>query len=290
MMSRDQLKAPKKIAGLDARALQKYAIRLCTEKLVGPSTGLKFRRSAFRGDEPKVTFIAPATPGFTETSVPFDLSVNSLTPFHNAALLTECGQLEPRAKALILLVRRWAKDRGICHASKGHFPPFVWTLLTIYFLQVGVEGDGALLPPVEDFALSSDLVAGGGAPKEHKAKVQNATGTNSVGSLFNSFFRFYARFNWRAEAVAVKSGKREAPAKSLPLHVVLHDDGSSEVGPSIEDPFVSRRNLGACMTSVSLGRLQEELTRADELCTNGASLSVLLEPWAPAEFEVEGNV
>jgi hypothetical protein len=287
MLSRDQSRSGKKAAGLDARALQKYAIRLCTERLVG-SSGLKFRRSAFRGDEPKVTFLVPATLGFSESSVPLDLSVNSLAPVHNAALLTECGQLAPRAKALILLVRRWAKDRGICHASKGHFQPYVWTLLTIYFLQVGLESEEPLLPPVEEFELSSHLVSGDGAPRERKSKVQDAKGTTSVGDLFKAFFHFYASFNWRAEAVAVKAGKRAPPASSLPLHIVDHKDGKgSEVGPTIEDPFASSRNLGTCLTTVSLGRLKEELMRADTLCLQDGSLSLLLEPWAPEALEAE---
>jgi hypothetical protein len=286
MLSRDQVNATKKVAGLDARSLQKYAIRLCTERLVA-SSGLKFRRSAFRGDEPKVTFLAPTTLGFSENSVPLDLSVNSSVPFYNAALLTECGQLEPRTKALILLVRRWAKDRGICHASKGHFQPYVWTLLTIYFLQVGM-GEEPLLPPVEDFKLSSDLMTGAGAPKSQRAKAQYIEEKTSVGSLLKRFFRFYADFSWRDEAVAVKSGKRAAPASSLPLHIVVHSDGKgSEVGPTIEDPFTHGRNLGTCLTTVSLDRLKEELMRADALCMKDASLSLLLAPWAPTEYEPE---
>jgi len=119
---------------LDMQKLQKSAIRACTDRLVS-SGNFKFRRSAFRGQEPKVTLLVPASLGIHSESIPIDFSVNSTTPLYNAALLTECGQIEPRAKALILLVKRWAKDRGICHAAKGHLSPYTWTLLTIYFLQ-----------------------------------------------------------------------------------------------------------------------------------------------------------
>jgi hypothetical protein len=287
MLSRDNSKALRSgIEGIDERALQKYAIRLCTERVVA-SSGLKFRRSAFRGDEPKVTFLAPSALGFSETSVPLDLSVNSLVPLHNAALLTECGQIEPRARALILLVRRWAKDRGISHASRGHLQPYVWTLLAIYFLQVGVQSEEPLLPPVRDFELSSSLVVGSEAPKEPKARAHNAKkgNTSSVGDLFKAFFRFYSgEFAWHTEAVAVWSGKRAAPASSLPQHVIVHgDDNKSVAGPSIEDPFTTGRNLAMCLTILSLARLKEEFTRADRLCTTDASLSLLLEPWAPEE-------
>jgi DNA polymerase sigma len=292
MLVRDQSKAPKTVATYDERALQKYVMRLCTERLVSLSC-LKFRRSAFSGDQPKVTFLATAAaaPGLTNSSVPFDISVNSPMPFYNAALLTEAGQMDPRAKALILLVRRWAKDRGICHASKGHFSPFIWTLMTIYFLQVGVEGEDPVLPPVKDFALSSELISQSEASNKPKFKKQDdePTEQNSIGKLFKAFLRFYAHFNWQEEAVAVKAGQRAAPAESLPLHMVRDEHSrSSEIGPSIEDPFNLGRNLGTCLTAVSLRRLKEELTRADDLCNARnvpASLSILLEPWTPAEFE-----
>merc|ERR1719456_1195027 len=46
-------------AKLDARKVQKSAIRACTDRLVSES-GFKFRRSAFRGQEPKITLLAPA--------------------------------------------------------------------------------------------------------------------------------------------------------------------------------------------------------------------------------------
>merc|ERR1719169_332223 len=104
-------------AQLDARKVQKSAIRACTDKLVS-ACGFKFRRSAFRGQEPKVTLLAPASLGLSSDSIAIDFSVNVVTPFYNAALLTECGRMDSRAKELILLVKRWAKDRGICHVAK----------------------------------------------------------------------------------------------------------------------------------------------------------------------------
>lgn len=101
---------------LDPKKLQKSAIRLCTDKLVSVS-GFKFRRSAFRGEEPKVTLLVPASCGLGIEAIPINFSVNTVTPLHNAALLTECGQMDRRSRELILLVKRWAKDRGICHAT-----------------------------------------------------------------------------------------------------------------------------------------------------------------------------
>jgi len=284
---------------LDVRKLQKSAIRACTDRLVS-NGGFKFRRSAFRGQEPKVTLLAPSSLGIYSEAIPIDFSVNSTTPLYNAALLTECGQMEPRAKLLILLVKRWAKDRGVCHAAKGHLSPFSWTLLTIYFLQVGVLDEGPLLPPLEGFELSSGLagqpmavttaltrqrMAGTASGRQKWVPPAGNVPRKSVAALFADFVHFYSRlFDWRNEAVSVRLGERAPPDLTLPLHIIVHDDSSTtEVGPSIEDPFEQRRNLGECTTAASLARMREELARAEDCCSRNASLTELLEPWVPPE-------
>jgi len=290
---------------LDVRKLQKSAIRVCTDRLVSAG-GFKFRRSAFRGDEPKVTLLVPASFGVSDESIPIDFTVNSTTPFYNMALLTECGKKEARARALILLVKRWAKDRGVCHAAKGHLSPYPWSLLVIYFLQAGdaSESNGALLPPVEDLEVSSKLLgAGDSLPQSSRRKTQKWEPAvydgpaKTVGQLFKEFIHFYhSVFDWRKEAICVRSGKRGPPGLQLPLHIILDEETQvTEVGPSIEDPFNPSRNLGVVMTMVSLARLHKEIARADELCSNleGGSLTALLEPWAPPEWrgsaELEGE-
>merc|ERR1712066_969682 len=138
----------------------------------------KFRRSAFKGQEPKVTLMAE----INGKTIPIDFSVNTTTPLYNAALLTECGQIEPRAKELILLVRRWAKDRGISHAAKGHLSPYAWSLLVIYFLQVWDGQGDPLLPNITAFKTSSGFLQK--QQKEQKSRqantIQNTTQTLSV--------------------------------------------------------------------------------------------------------------
>lgn len=279
-------------APVDARKLQKSTIRQCTDRLVGTG-GFKFRRSAFRGQDPKVTLLASSSLGIYDGAIPLDFSVNSTTPLYNAALITECGQLEPRSRSLILLVKRWAKDRGFCHAAKGHFSPYAWTLLVIFFLQVGDDAH-PLLPPLEGFKLSSGLASGqsnnigeaGAKNSTPRTRWASAEGPKkSVGALFKEFLNFYAtEFDFRNEAVSVRLGRRAPPNLGLPLAIVVHEDGvTTEVAPSIEDPFDPRHNLGESSTELSQSRFREEFARAKELCGRGASLAELLEPWMPPE-------
>jgi len=268
----------------DSKKMQKCTIRFCTNHLVGTG-GFKFRRSAFKGLEPKVTLLAAASQCGTADAIPVDFSVNSTTPLYNAALLTECGQIEPRARALILLVRRWAKDRGVCHAAKGHLSPYAWTLIVIYFLQVGTSC-GALLPPLSSFKLWKSL----GDRKDANSAPSKWTPPNegpckkTVGALFKEFVNFFGKeFDVCKEAVSIRAAKRAAPKIDLPIHVVVDDNDESKVCPSIEDPFEAGRNLSEACTATSLRRLWEELARAESLCRSGASLAQLLEPWAPPE-------
>eukprot|EP00928_Gymnodinium_smaydae_P099717 TRINITY_DN9593_c0_g1_i1.p1 TRINITY_DN9593_c0_g1~~TRINITY_DN9593_c0_g1_i1.p1 ORF type:complete len:483 (-),score=92.97 TRINITY_DN9593_c0_g1_i1:804-2252(-) len=268
---------------LDMRQLQKCALRACTEQLTSKS-GIKFRRSAFRGDEPKVTFLTPVEVGLSDVAVPFDLSVNSVSPMRSAAILTESGRIEPRARALILLVRRWAKDRGICHAAKGHLSPYMWTLLVIYFLQVGV-GKTPLLPPLEQFEVASKLMVKSEEKKPCEAKAWERQELGlSVASLFKAFFSFYSDcFDWSKESIDVRSGTRAWNGASVDL------GDSAIVGPRIEDPFACGAKLAGGMTAWSLGRFHEELQRARCLCEASGSLAVLLQPWAPSAADADAR-
>jgi len=301
-------KGGQSLARLDPRKLQKSAIRVCTDQLVSAG-GFKFRRSAFRGQEPKVTLMAPPLSGGSDKSIPVDFSVNCPTPLYNAALMAECLQIDARSKALVLIVRRWAKDRGICHAAKGHLPPYAWTLLTIYFLQVGVQVS-SLMPPLQGFKMVNRMIVRRGGTEADEAKGKrrwvppeggSAATKLTVAELFKGFLRFYGEeLDWQKEAVAVRLGDRAAASLDSVIHPTAKEDKKgAEAGaavpdsPAIEDPFEPSRNLGACMTSMGLQRLREELVRANDIINNAGTLSSLLELWAPLhsvdEEEGEGD-
>lgn len=265
-----------------ARKLQKSAVRTCTDLLTSKG-GLRFRRTAFRGEEPKVTLLVPPTLGLSHQSIPIDFSVNSVLPLHNAALLTECGHIEPRAKALVILVRRWAKDRGICQASMGHMPPYSWTLLCIYFCQVGLQD--AVLPPLTRFKVTSGLAgktdAHTGAEDDWRAPTHSPVMSMQVGELFREFAQFLLSVDWSTEVASVRLGKRSPPHLGMELPVILHANGDSEIGPCVEDPFEPKRNIASGVTEYGAKRLREELLRASDLMSQCAPLAEILVPWTP---------
>ncbi|CAK9052239.1 unnamed protein product [Durusdinium trenchii] len=231
------------------KQLEKAAIRSIAEILV-TSCGFKFRRSAFRGEEPKLTLLAP---GGDAEAVPLDLAVNAETPLYAAALLSECAQWDLRAKQLILLVRRWAKDRGICHAAKGYLSPYHWSLLVIYFLQVCPR----VLPPLTAFMTFQQLSSKGSAssPDDAPRPEPNPVHTSK---LFKDFMHFYQDFDWRNEMINPISG---SPGKS-----------------TFEETWNCLKQAG---NGVGFARTQEEFARAGAICAEGVAVGRIFELWVP---------
>jgi len=127
-----QSSSKSRVSIVEAARPEKALIRSCTQRLVSDA-GFKYRRSTFSSAEPKVTRLVPGEICDCVRSLPVSMSVNTTIPMHNAVLLAECGRMDARIKELALLVRRWAKDRGICNRLKGHSSPYAWTLLVIFF-------------------------------------------------------------------------------------------------------------------------------------------------------------
>lgn len=259
----------------DGHKLQKMAVQACTSLLLHQGH-FKFRRSAFTSSEPKVTLIAPPFIGNEGDNVVLDVSVNSITPLYHSAVLQESGNIDARAKSLMLLVKRWAKYRGLCHAAKGHLSPYAWSLLTLYFLQVGSEEE-PLLPSMHGASSDGKQILRCGNLEAMPAS------SKSVAELFHEFMHFYSKFNWAQEGVCVRKAKRAAPNLAMPLNVVHRESGGQEVGPIVECPFDPKKNAGSGITADALVHLRSELSRADELMSRNASLTELLTPWAPPE-------
>lgn len=277
--------------------IRKSAVRVCTEMLL--NDGFRFRRSAFRGADPEVTLLAPANLCGSDRSIPVALSVNNPIALRNAGLMAAAAALDIRALQVALLVRRWAKDRGVCHASKGHLPPYVWNVLTIFFLQARNE-EYAVLPPMNHFDWS--VCPRGLRPppecddKQHKRwKVQHPE-RDTAASLLKEFFVFYwSTVDWETEVVSLQSGQRGPIPEGMEVHEAREGEAEihkkhSSVGQkekilTVVDPWEPLQNLAAQVSYIGICRMKEELGRAFELCKQDASLSQLLEPWIPQEVE-----
>jgi len=246
--------------------VRKGLIKTCTEQLV--PAGFKFRRSALATDDPFVSMMTPPLPGCGGQSICIDFSVNTDTPLNLHNLVSFCSSIDRRAEALILLVRRWAQDRGIAHATAGHLSEYAWALLTVFFLQVA-PGSDVGLPPITS-ATQFD------APQ---AALDKDCSLKSTADLFREFVAFYTKdFEWESESVSVRLARRAVP--QIPANLVM-EKGKQHIAPSIEDPFDLNKTM-TVGTKSCIDSLHEELGRAYDLCARKASLSELLEPWTAA--------
>lgn len=250
----------------DMFKLQKTLLRVCTDKVCADA-GFRFRRTALTSQEPKVTLLAPLHVTNTEEAVPLNLSINANIPVRNAQLLDIVGRARPCGRDLILLVRRWAKDRAVCFAPKGHLSLYAWGILATSFLQ----GHSTTLPPLDqlEHQATCDL------PESRRCSTTDQP-CELLGALFKGFFKAFHDFAWATEVVCVRSGKKGVRTQSAL-------GGPDPAKAYIVDPFESSENLGSCLTEASFMRLQEELSRGYRLCSSGSALSELFEPFTIVE-------
>jgi len=68
------------------------------------------------------------------SGVPFDVVVNNDLALRNSSLLAAYARLDDRARALIFLVKAWAKARGLNDAPNGTPSSYCHALLVVFFL------------------------------------------------------------------------------------------------------------------------------------------------------------
>jgi len=214
---------------------------------------------------PRATVLMPAKCGVFKQSVTVEISMQANRSSRTSDVIHACSKRCPQMNDLALLVQHWAFKRRIIDPSKGNLPSNVWSLLVIFYLQVGHPDGNNLMPPF-------------GALKHSDASPCPASSTMSVGALFKGFFRFYHKeFDIRTEMVSVLAGKRGQ--RGLPLrtsNLRLGQAGIVKVAPCIEDPCNIAEDLGANMSAESILHLQEEFERSDMLCSQHASLADVL--------------
>lgn len=232
----------------DTTRANKAAVQSVVSILI-QNGGFKFRRSAFRTAEPKVTLLAPSQ---TEDGdgVVLDVVVNSFSSLQERALIDSCQTHDPRARALILLVRRWAKYRGLCHTSQGHLSPHVWSLLAVKYMQ-----ERNMLPKIE-------TVSGTCSPQVNWSTCQGTKNSTDVSMMFAGFFE------WISDLDLLNGSMEVLKTKTATRH---------GTGLCISDPFNPSHNLASSFTPEAHDRVQEEIVRMGDMLARKFELSALLE-------------
>ena len=161
------------------------------------------------------TLIVPRSMGIHTEVIPLSFTVNTATPLYSVALLTECGQMGERGKALTLLVERWARVRGISHAVIG--APRAGYMGTPR--HIFISGRSVILMLAHGFLHTQQQAIPLRALQTPRPPVDGPA--DSVAVLFIGFVSFYMKsFNWQRSRVD-PSGRRAPSNLSRPLHVVV---------------------------------------------------------------------
>jgi hypothetical protein len=122
-----------------------------------------------------------------------DLVVNRANGVENTALFAQYLTLDEQVRPLVLVIKHWAKCRGVCNARNSSLSSYGWTLLAVHFLQrtsppvlpalqrrtVSLAG-GAEASAVGDWCLPAGWAAAAAANKD------------TVGTLLLKFFAYYS--------------------------------------------------------------------------------------------------
>jgi predicted nucleotidyltransferase len=130
-----------------------------------------------------------------------DIVVNRRLPLQNTRLMGFYAELDPRVKQLVLAVKYWAKQRGVCDAFHGTPSAYAYVNLVIHYLQTTTP---AVLPcvqhprvvvgewkkdPEEMDQLTVDLSYCG--DREAVLATLPEPATQSVAELLAGFFTYY---------------------------------------------------------------------------------------------------
>ncbi|KAJ0406657.1 hypothetical protein P43SY_009768 [Pythium insidiosum] len=235
-----------------------------------------------------------------------DLCFDNYLGYVNTQLLRTYASLDERCRMLGIVVKHWAKQRGISDASLGFLSSYSFILLVIYFLQVKAR----LLPSLQHPALQATVPASlrlryrgievsfcrnddvareflRENPIEHPRWTPKLAPTQelSVGALLLGFFAFYAEeFDFAQSVVSVRQPERVWTKQTR------WADGAREPWRmSIEDPLELERDLGCVLLLGGQRRIQEEFRRAMTLMKQGESMDVVCAAVEEEEEEEEAK-
>jgi len=274
------------IHGKKARTEAVCQLRECL-----PQHGFRVLKALPKARKPLLT-VADVESNLSE----IDVSINNLLPMYNSRLLKAYSELDDRVRPLVLMVKEWAKARGVCGAGEANLSSYSWTIMTIYFMQISgmlpslqLLGDGSLsVQDLDYWAFPREFNVMFLAPKDYRAQYPDATVAAdtvemSVAELFYGFIYFFAQeYTWGKEKVSILDPRRTE------VTVYFTSTGSVRCHPKdnppihVEDP-IEDRDLNVVLNRPDrVTALKEELRRTLQMLDNGSSLEDIMEKAAAA--------
>jgi DNA polymerase sigma len=148
-----------------------------------------------------------------------DLCLNNELVHHNTDLLRSYGGLDPRVRPLALIVKYWAKQRGINETYRGTLSSYAYVLMLINFLQIHTP---PVLPCLQRMQNGRIVAEGEKVPVQllessnamacdvyfdRSVTVFDGGNKESIAELLIDFFRHYAiEFDYSSSVVCTRLG------------------------------------------------------------------------------------
>lgn len=192
-----------------------------------------------------------------------------LTKFIRAHLM-----VDHRVWELSMIVKFWARQRGISGAPHGYINALGWTVMVIHFLQHRV------VPPIAGlFAVlnsNSEHVSRDTCIKRVPWKRHSKLGKNPMktADLVVQFFLYYAyQFEYDADSISLNADRPKARTESE-----SNNNVSSAKSPIfVEQPLVRGENIVGYVSPISLRETCQELRRAHYTAENVGRVEVVFE-------------
>jgi len=209
-----------------------------------------------------------------------DVCLNNHLATENTRLLRTYAAIDPRMRQMVILVKYWAKRRGVNTPYKGTLSSYAYVLLVIFYLQTRPQPILPVLQKIrtEKTALIPDPIIEGHNcyfcdDLEHVEKLgfmRNCRNTETVGQLLLGFFSFLGAsngFNYRDDVVSIREGRPLTKADKE--WTASSNTRRDRFWLCIEDPFELSHNLGRVADRDSLYTMRGEFMRAVRAIKDG---------------------
>lgn len=214
----------------------------------------------FRPGRVKILQVKLPVGGF---DVSVDLSINNAIAVRNSRLIAEYIRIYPQFRPLCLLVKHWAKRKGIVGAINKYLSSYSFTVILIHFLQVY-----KYVPNLQECPAPSVVIDGFECKFASNIEVQPTK--ESISSLFRKFFEFFCFTDWTHLVVCISSNQRKTHGMRRVSKADQRRWGTYSMW--IEDPFDTTRNLGDVMQERdNIDHFKGEFRRALNVFESGGS-------------------
>ncbi|EGG21559.1 hypothetical protein DFA_01445 [Cavenderia fasciculata] len=232
------------------------------------------------------------------SSLSCDLSINNPLAIFNSKMIYDYMQIDIRVRTIAIIIKQWAKVRGINDASNNTLHSYSFVNMIIHFMQ---REEVLILPSLQRMAngqyyyIKGRRYGDGRVKEDHMISDKNCKYYNNLGQLREvfgkhntmtvpellfAFFQYYAlHFDYQNSVISIRSGV------ILPAKTKTWDD-KREYFFMIEDPFDTTFNIARSIRKPHhLAAIVKEFMRAYELLSNNAPLSELVKAPEDNDFK-----